>query len=157
MKRDRIKIMRIINGILLGIYLALLVWLLFFSERFGRVVDPAQPVRFNLIPTTEIRRFWTYRSTLGLRAMAVNLLGNILAFMPLGYLAPMTFPILRRASRIILVGFLLSLLAESIQLGTRVGSFDVDDVMLNTIGTWAGYLLFLLCSWIRRHYYGEKI
>ena len=117
MKRDRIKIMRIINGILLGIYLALLVWLLFFSERFGRVVDPAQPVRFNLIPTTEIRR----------------------------------------ASRIILVGFLLSLLAESIQLGTRVGSFDVDDVMLNTIGTWAGYLLFLLCSWIRRHYYGEKI
>ncbi len=157
MKQDRIKTMRFVSGILLGLYLALLTWLLFFSERFGRVVDPDQPFRFNLIPLTEIHRFWAYRNTLGLKAMALNLLGNVLAFMPLGFLLPMTSPWLRRASRVILIGFLMSLTAESIQLGTRVGSFDVDDVILNTIGTGIGYILFMLCSRIRRHYNGEEI
>ncbi len=36
----------------------------------------------------------------------------------------------------------LSLGVEVFQLLTRVGSFDVDDLLLNTIGGILGYVLF---------------
>ena len=44
----------------------------------------------------------------------------------------------------------LSLCVEIIQLFTRVGSFDVDDILLNTIGGVLGYIIFLICNGIRR-------
>ena len=39
---------------------------------------------------------------------------------------------------------------------TRVGSFDVDDILLNTIGGVLGYILFVVCSRIRRKRYVWK-
>ena len=39
-----------------------------------------------------------------------------------------------------------SLLIECIQLGSKVGSFDVDDMILNTLGGSLGYL----CFWVAR-------
>ena len=39
--------------------------------------------------------------------------------------------------------FGLSLAIELIQLVSKVGSFDVDDLMLNTLGGVLGYLTFL--------------
>ena len=50
----------------------------------------------------------------------------------------------------------LSLGVETIQLFTRVGSFDVDDILLNTIGGVLGYILFVVCSRIRRKRYVWK-
>ncbi len=157
MRPDIKKQARITSAVLLILYLILLIWLLFFSERFGRAVDAGQPFRYNLIPFAEIRRFWVYRDTLGRRAMVVNLLGNILAFMPLGVLLPSAFLWMRRASRVVAAGFLLSFLAESVQLMTRVGSFDVDDILLNSAGTLIGYLLFALERRIWRRNNGKKI
>jgi glycopeptide antibiotics resistance protein len=45
---------------------------------------------------------------------------------------------------------------EVFQLLTRVGSFDVDDLLLNTIGGLAGYILFVICNAIRRRYHAKK-
>ena len=50
----------------------------------------------------------------------------------------------------------LSLGVEVFQLLTRVGSFDVDDLLLNTIGGILGYVLFLICNGIRRKYDGRR-
>ncbi len=38
----------------------------------------------------------------------------------------------------------------------EVGSFDVDDILLNTIGGVLGYILFVVCSRIRRKRYVRK-
>ena len=46
----------------------------------------------------------------------------------------------------VLYSFELSLLVELLQLVFKVGSFDVDDMFLNTLGGIAGYL----CQWITR-------
>ena len=46
-------------------------------------------------------------------------------------------------------GFLLSLTVEVIQLITKVGCFDVDDMILNTLGAALGYVLFRICNHIR--------
>ena len=50
-----------------------------------------------------------------------------------------------------------ALYAETVQLITRVGSFDVDDLILNTLGAFLGCLLFMVCNKIRRRYHGEEI
>ena len=44
----------------------------------------------------------------------------------------------------------LSLLVEVFQFISKVGSFDVDDIILNTIGGIVGYILFIVCNTIRR-------
>ena len=64
---------------------------------------------------------------------------------------------MRSGFLILLSGLTLSLCAEAIQLVTKVGCFDVDDLILNTLGAFLGYLAFVLCSRLRREYYGKKI
>ena len=46
--------------------------------------------------------------------------------------------------------FGLSFLVEAFQFVSRVGSFDVDDLLLNTIGGVLGYIIFVICNTIRR-------
>lgn len=55
-----------------------------------------------------------------------------------------------------ILGFALSLTVETIQLVCKVGCFDVDDLLLNTIGSALGYVLFLICDKFRRIRY-EKV
>ena len=43
-----------------------------------------------------------------------------------------------------MLGFELSLSVECIQLVTKTGCFDVDDIFLNTIGGMLGYLVYAL-------------
>ena len=43
-----------------------------------------------------------------------------------------------------LASFELSLSVECIQLVTKTGCFDVDDIFLNTIGGMLGYLVYAL-------------
>ena len=52
--------------------------------------------------------------------------------------------------QIILSGFSISLTVEVIQLITRVGCFDVDDMILNTLGAALGYGIYAVCDKIRR-------
>ena len=58
---------------------------------------------------------------------------------------------------IVLAGFGLSVTVEVIQLITKVGCFDVDDMILNTAGAALGYLPFFICDHLRRKVYGKKI
>ena len=50
----------------------------------------------------------------------------------------------------------LSLCVEVLQLLTRVGSFDVDDIFLNTIGGVLGFVLFIISNLIRRHHVRKR-
>lgn len=139
------------------LYMMLLVYFLFFSEEYGRVAEAERAFRYNLVPFVEIRRFWIYRHQLGLGAVLTNLFGNVIGFIPYGYILPVVTRHMRSGFLIILSGFCLSLAVEIIQLITKVGSFDVDDLILNTLGAAIGYLLFVICNMVRRKYYGKKI
>lgn len=83
--------------------------------------------------------------------------GNIIGFIPFGVLVPVIFQEFRDGGLIVLSGFGLSLLVETIQLVTKVGSFDVDDMMLNTLGAFLGYVIFKICDKMRRKYYGKEV
>ena len=72
---------------------------------------------------------------------------NTVMFAPLGFLLPAYFERYRRWGRTLAAGFLTSLAVEAIQLFTFRAT-DVDDLIMNALGTLVG---FLLAKLIFRH------
>ena len=124
------------------LYILALIYFLFFADRYGQMAFAEREYHYNLVLFTEIRRFWTYREQLGFLAVAANLLGNVVGFMPFGMILPLISRNARGFFFITFSGFTLSLCVEVTQLMTKLGSFDVDDLVMNTLGTAAGYLIF---------------
>lgn len=69
-----------------------------------------------------------------------NILGNISIFIPFGLLLPIVQK--DKSKKIILYGLITSALIEIIQYVFALGSSDIDDLTLNTLGTIIGYLLY---------------
>lgn len=93
----------------------------------------------NVIPFHEIMRTLAATTSHGL----VNLIGNIAIFMPFGVLLGMLGSH-RRPSVLTATAIsgTLSLLLELSQAVLSIGSFDVDDIILNTFGGLMGVLLY---------------
>lgn len=91
----------------------------------------------NFIPFKEMLRY-----ELGSRLFIKNIVGNILLFLPYGYFASDYL----KSKKVMLpcfLTFLVSMTIELVQL--NIGrTFDIDDVILNTIGGILGYLLYRL-------------
>lgn len=91
-------------------------------------------------------RFLQGDATVDTSVVLKNVLGNIALFIPLGVLVPA----LSRRPRFwetLLCGVLLSLCFEALQYAFSWGASDIDDLILNTLGTLVGagiyFLLFL--------------
>lgn len=136
------------------LYLMCLFYFLFFAEAMGR--SGRGEYRYNLTLLKEIRRFMTHINLLGWKSFFLNVIGNVLAFVPFGFF----FPMLLQKHKNILVataaGFLFSLMVESLQLCMKLGSFDVDDLLLNTIGTLIGAICYVIVRLIMYHQRTEK-
>ncbi|HHX11893.1 MAG TPA: VanZ family protein [Clostridiales bacterium] len=135
--------------ILFYLYIILLFYFLFLSERYGRD-HPSDELRYNLVFFQEIKRFIQYRHLLGFENFVVNILGNVIAFAPFGFLLPILKESYRSFFVITFLSMFFSLSIELIQLTTRVGIFDVDDILLNTLGGVLGYIIFLVFNGIRK-------
>lgn len=66
--------------------------------------------------------------------------GNIAAFIPFGVLIPLLYRI--RFGRFIIFFILAILVLETLQALTYLGSFDVDDVISNTLGAAIGFVMY---------------
>ncbi len=86
-----------------------------------------------------------------LSQLMTNIIGNILLFMPLGFLLKWVCNSPMKAGKVLLTGFLASVSIETLQwIGRSFGvyrSVDIDDVILNTTGTLLGWW----CYWIVRN------
>lgn len=92
----------------------------------------------NLVP------FYTMRDLLFHHSFGdfiLNNIGNIILFLPFGFFLPMRFKKIDNLSKILLVGMLLSVSIEIVQLFMPNRWTDIDDVLLNTLGTGIGYSL----------------
>lgn len=144
MTGKRKKLISASSLVLLLIYLAILVYFTMFWDRLGRT-DGFDTIRYNLVPFEEIKRFINYRNV-SFSMFLMNVVGNIVVFVPMGFLLPLLgskgrfFPTF-------FASFGISLCIECIQLITKVGVFDVDDLILNTIG---GIIGFILCFIVHR-------
>ena len=150
--RRRSKKERGILWCLFLVYVAVMVYFLFFAESFGRG-DPGINGQ-NLIPFHEIGRYLRYWRKIGIWLVILNLAGNIAAFVPFGFILPMLMQRKTRGGRVILAGFFTSCLVEFIQLVTDLGTCDVDDIILNTLGVIVGLICYEIAhgirSWVER-------
>lgn len=144
------KRIRILGKILFVLYVGFIIYFLLFSDWYGRT-GVMEEYHYNLVLFKEIKRFWFYREQLGMYATFTNLFGNVLIFVPFGFFMPMASRY-RSFFATLFYSFGLSLGVETFQLVTKVGSFDVDDLFLNTVGGVAGYILFNICAAVRRRH-----
>lgn len=140
-KTKRVWIHRIV-WVMFAVYIGAMAYFLFFSEELNR---DAGSYEYNLELFKEIKRsIWCYNN--GMREyFYLNVIMNVAAFMPFGFILPIISSKNRRALNITLLSFELTLTIEILQLLLKVGCFDVDDLLLNTIGGLFGYLLFKVC------------
>jgi len=76
-----------------------------------------------------------------------NIGGNILLLLPAGVMAPMLWSRLNSLKKTAIFAFCLSLGIETLQLlssfiGNSGRAFDIDDILLNTLGAAAGFALY---------------
>lgn len=85
----------------------------------------------------------------GLLIGAINLLGNIVLLVPIGFLVPFVFRNMtwkKTLALAVAAGFFI----EGMQVVLHLGIFDIDDVILNAIGVVIGYWAFvILANWVR--------
>lgn len=154
MSQKEVKRFRALGKVLFVLYIGFLLYFLIFSDWYGRA-GVSEEYRYNLILFKEIKRFIEYREELGAFAVFTNLVGNILIFVPYGFFISMASSA-RGFFMTFFYSFGLSFCVEVFQLLTRVGSFDVDDLFLNTLGGVLGYILFVICNAMRRRHYGRR-
>ena len=80
-----------------------------------------------------------------------NLAGNIIIFIPFGILLPMSFKCMAKYYKTFLVCIVYILIIELIQFISMLGSFDIDDIILNCVGVSCGYLLFIVVMKYKAH------
>ena len=131
----RIIALSLFTGYMTGLF-SLTLEIAFVLEN-GMQFNPAD---VNLVLFNEISRFLPYLfAPLGI----INLWGNILIFVPVGF----AVPLLTRGKHPLLRGLLwsalISVFIECFQLFTP-RTTDVDDVILNTLGGLIGAFLFVV-------------
>lgn len=146
MKRKRLIL---VSRLLFILYMVFALYILLLSESFGRAVTVNY--RYNLQPFMEIKRFYRLLGTDSYKKAVLNLFGNIICFMPFGlYLAVETRNKRALIFRVTFLTFLFSLCVEIVQLYFKIGIFDVDDLMLNTLGGMIGGILYKILRKIDR-------
>ncbi len=145
MKKEYKRAIKLVSWILFISYLFAMAYFLFFSEYLNRS-NIGYEYRYNLTLFCEVKRsLWCYRNGM-VRYFVINFVMNIVAFIPFGFFLPFLSKHRKRRNFFYIVGsaFEFTLLIECTQLILKVGSFDVDDIVLNTLGGVIGYVLFEL-------------
>ena len=98
----------------------------------------------NLIPFKTVAEYVTRmrEGTINPSIAITNLLGNLVLFLPAGFLLPCLWKRLRRFGGTFLTVLCIILATECLQLLLRIGSFDIDDFILNLAGAAVGYAGF---------------
>ena len=77
----------------------------------------------------------------------LNVIGNIIMFIPVGICWPLCFRQLDSVKKTVLAGFSCSLLIELSQFLFYERGSDVDDLILNTTGVFIGAIIyFMICG-----------
>lgn len=111
-----------------------------FTELGQKIVSTPFGTNYNIVPFRSIGVQISHFSEGWAR---FNILGNILPFLPFGFLLPIVYPKICTFKQVFISGIIWILFIEIAQFFTRLGRFDVDDVLLNMMGIICGYMFLL--------------
>ena len=137
----RFKIMKVFVLIVFTFYIILLMNILFYRRlRFinASTINFREYLKWNanFIPFKTITKYIQsfINDSLSKTIIIQNLIGNTLLFAPAGILLPCTFQRLYRFKNFLITLLFILVSVEIVQLLTQSGSFDIDDIILNSIG-----------------------
>ena len=133
------------------LYCAIILWLLFgrsFGWDKGLTYEQMLLQNVNTTPLFTIKNYLRVivqrtNDSVYIHCL-INLLGNILLFMPIGFMIPKLWKKLRNYFKFFFITLLIILAIELLQLFTLLGCCDVDDVILNMTGLTAGYIIWTI-------------
>ncbi|WP_052675766.1 VanZ family protein [Paenibacillus sp. IHBB 10380] len=142
MKKRTSKFLYIVISMIFIVYLLVLLRVILFKDAplynlFAGIGIGARAL--NLIPFASMIDMIT-DSIISLIRLAQNIMGNIVLFIPLGIFLPLLYK--RNNKAVLLSGVGLSLLFEIVQFIFAIGSSDIDDIILNVLGTIAGLYIY---------------
>lgn len=113
-------------------YTIFLLYLMFFG--MGRLQYEDNIVRIKPIVST----IWFIQETISWLDIIRIVLGNVVMFIPFGFLG-WIFPQLKNLKKLVITFVSTIVIVEALQYFSRLGVFDVDDVILNTFGVLLGW------------------
>ena len=130
------------------IFLFLVVAVKFTGTNFSTVVErwniissakEAGERNLNLKPFTTIKPYLkhfdqTYAST--------NILANLLLFVPVGFLIPIAYPERKKFFKTMSLCLITTVVIEIFQYITCLGFCDIDDILLNMLGSVIGFIAY---------------
>lgn len=122
------------------------LWMVFDVTGVGKMGDILRFVRIGENPVIGGFNFVPFDS------MGPGFVLNIIMCMPLGFLLPLIWKECRKCRRTVLSGVMVSLIIEFTQI-FNFRATDVDDLMTNTLGTLAGFLIWKVFAGI----FGERL
>lgn len=96
---------------------------------------------YNFYPFKSISEYFINREHYNLDILIKNLLGNLLMLVPFGILMPMMFKKYRKSINFFTFILIINLSIEILQITIKLGSFDVDDIILNCTGAMIAYVI----------------
>lgn len=96
----------------------------------------------NIIPLKSTLMYMTDFDHYNLDIILMNTIGNIVIFIPFGFLMPLLFRKINDVKLSCKLFVKCIFLIELLQLLTLTGVFDIDDIILNTIGALIGYGIY---------------
>lgn len=122
----------------------IMIWLLFGMridfEDFSGKYNELLTANINLVP---FRTITEYIMLLGRQksTAVINLFGNIIMFIPLGFFMTYLWRTLSSFKNFIVCFVSVIICIEILQMLTLLGRCDIDDLILNAIGGVIGYLV----------------
>ncbi len=133
--------------ILFALYCITILVLLFFRDYDYSGVPYLAVIKqhINYIPFDSTCKYFRVFMNYGMHGIGAdafkNIVGNLILLVPFGIMVPNLFKRFDRFFLFFFTTFFIILLAETIQLFTLRGVFDVDDIMLNLTGAVFGYAI----------------
>src|SRR5690554_4862851 len=136
-------------------FLFLLVYITLFAWNYGSSFGEGGPGgrNINVIPLETISRIFEYGS---IETIFRIIIGNVLLFVPFGFLFPLFLQGFQRNNKpirifpIIFAGFYTSFMIELTQFAFTKRVSNVDDLILNTLGTVIGVILYRIYDRMKR-------
>ncbi len=117
------------------------LWQIVRSWEKGVILEGLDTANFTLFRTIRMYiRYWGQLNSFE------NLFGNVITFVPFGFLLPFLHRDSRHVWVLLINAFVLVSGIELFQLITGFGAFDVDDILLNCFGALLGHALFRCCG-----------
>ncbi|MDO5574828.1 MAG: VanZ family protein [bacterium] len=146
-RANKKNIMKIVFFVYM-IFLFLVVAVKFTGNNMSTVIErwniissakEAGERNLNLKPLTTIRPYLkhfdkSYAST--------NILANLLLFIPVGFLIPIAYPERKRFFKTMGVCLVITVFIELFQYITCLGFCDIDDIILNMVGSMIGFVVY---------------